>query len=52
VKRIMQAIDRDKKIGRRGYRFVLPKAIGRVEVVEGMPRKDIRWAVQNLLREA
>lgn len=47
--RIMQAVDRDKKIGPRGYRFVVPKAIGRVEVLEAVPRKDIQWAVQTLL---
>jgi 3-dehydroquinate synthase len=47
-RRVMAAIDQDKKIGRRGFRFVLPTAIGRVRVEEGFPRDEIRWAVNQL----
>jgi 3-dehydroquinate synthase len=46
--RALNAIDRDKKVGPRGFRFVLPTALGRVTVVEGFPRKDIRWALESL----
>ena len=48
-RRIMRAIDKDKKIGSKGFRFVLPVAVGRVEVFEGFPRDEIRWAVGNLM---
>jgi len=44
-RRVMGAIDNDKKIGRRGFRFVLPTAIGRVKIVESFPRDEIRWAL-------
>jgi 3-dehydroquinate synthase len=47
-RRVMAAIDRDKKIGRRGFRFVLPTAIGRVRIEEGFPRDEIRWAVDQI----
>jgi 3-dehydroquinate synthase len=50
IRPIMRAIDRDKKIGTKGFRFVLPAAVGRVTVVEGFPRKEILWAVHNLIR--
>ena len=46
--RALRAIDRDKKIGPRGLRFILPTALGRVEVVEGVPREEIRWALHSL----
>jgi 3-dehydroquinate synthase len=46
---IMRAIDRDKKIGTKGFRFVLPAAVGRVTVVEGFPREEILWAVKSLI---
>jgi 3-dehydroquinate synthetase len=47
-RRVMAAIDKDKKIGRRGFRFVLPTAIGRVKVEEEFPREAIRWALEHL----
>ncbi len=47
-RRVMEAIDNDKKIGRRGFRFVVPTAIGRVNVLEGFPREEIRWALRQL----
>ena len=47
-RRVMGAIDNDKKIGRRGFRFVIPTAIGQVKVVEGFPRDEIRWALGQL----
>jgi 3-dehydroquinate synthase len=46
---IMRSIDRDKKIGVKGFRFVLPVALGKVETFEGFPREEIRWAVRKLL---
>ncbi len=46
--RALSAIDRDKKIGPKGIRFVLPTGLGRVAVVEGLPREDIRWALRGL----
>ena len=48
VDRVLRAVDRDKKIGPRGLRFVLPIALGRVTVVEGIPRDQLRWALQSL----
>ncbi len=48
VSRIMRAIDKDKKIGSKGIRFVLPVAIGQVQVAEAFPRDDIRWVVRSL----
>ena len=48
VDRALAAIDRDKKIGPRGLRFILPTALGRVSVVEGIPRDEIRWALHSL----
>ncbi|MFQ5791655.1 MAG: 3-dehydroquinate synthase [Acidobacteriota bacterium] len=48
VSSVMEAIDRDKKIGARGLRFVLPTSLGQVQVVEGLSRKEIRWAVRSL----
>ena len=44
----LRAIDHDKKIGPRGIRFVLPTALGRVTVVDSVPRDDIRWALESL----
>ncbi len=46
--RALRAIDHDKKIGPRGIRFILPTALGKVTVVEGVPRDDIRWVLQSL----
>jgi len=48
VDRALSAIDRDKKIGPRGLRFILPTALGRVEIVEGVSRDEIRWALHSL----
>ncbi|MGH9463173.1 MAG: 3-dehydroquinate synthase family protein, partial [Vicinamibacteria bacterium] len=48
VDRALSAIDRDKKIGPRGLRFILPTALGRVEIIEGVPRNEIRWALRSL----
>jgi len=48
LRKVLDAIGRDKKIGSRGIRFVLPVGVGRVEVVEGFPREEIEWAVRSL----
>lgn len=48
VARALHAIDRDKKIGPRGLRFILPTALGRVDIVEGVSRDEIRWALHSL----
>lgn len=45
---VMSAIRKDKKIGRRGIRFVLPVGLGRVEVVEGVSEEELRWALVRL----
>lgn len=47
-RRVLEAIGKDKKIGPRGLRFVLPTGVGRVEVVEGFPLDEIRWALESL----
>jgi 3-dehydroquinate synthase len=48
VARVLSAIDRDKKIGPRGLRFILPTALGHVEIIEGVARDEIRWALRSL----
>ena len=47
-RRILAAVSRDKKIGMRGLRFILPVGIGRVEVVESFPKTQIAWALDSL----
>jgi 3-dehydroquinate synthase len=47
-RRVLAAVSRDKKIGIRGLRFVLPIAWGRVEVVESFPKTQISWALDSL----
>ncbi|HEY7819174.1 MAG TPA: 3-dehydroquinate synthase [Vicinamibacteria bacterium] len=47
-RRILAAVSRDKKIGMRGLRFVLPVAWGKVEVVESFPKTQIAWALDSL----
>jgi len=47
-KRVLDAVRRDKKIGKGGLRFVLPVGLGRVEVVEGFPMEEIAWAIESL----
>ena len=48
LQKVLQAIRRDKKIGPRGLRFVLPVGVGKVEVVEGLSDDEIEWAVKSL----
>ena len=48
LQKVLEAIGRDKKIGARGLRFVLPVGVSRVEVIEGLPREEIEWAVRSL----
>lgn len=48
VETIMKAIRKDKKIGPKGIRFVLPVGLGRVEVAEAMSEEEIRWALTGL----
>jgi 3-dehydroquinate synthase len=47
-RRVLESVGRDKKIGRRGLRFVLPVGVGRVDVVEGFPMDQIAWVVESL----
>jgi 3-dehydroquinate synthase len=47
-RRVLDAVGRDKKIGARGLRFILPIGVGRVEVVEGFPMDEVAWAVASL----
>jgi 3-dehydroquinate synthase len=47
---ILRAIDKDKKKGAKGFRFVLPVGLGKVEVFEGFPREEISWAVRQLIQ--
>lgn len=46
--RVLAAIEKDKKAGPEGLRFVLPSGIGRVKVVPTMPLEEIRWALKSL----
>jgi 3-dehydroquinate synthase len=48
VRRVLSAVQKDKKIGARGLRFILPVGIGRVEIVDGFPLGEIAWAVKDL----
>ncbi len=48
VKRIVAAVQRDKKRSQHGLRFILPVALGRVEIIENMPEAEIAWAVGSL----
>jgi 3-dehydroquinate synthase len=48
ARRVLDAVSRDKKIGKSGLRFILPVALGRVEVVEGFPTDEVAWAVGSL----
>ena len=48
LQKVLEAIGRDKKMGARGLRFILPVGVGRVEVVEGLPQEEIEWAVKSL----
>jgi 3-dehydroquinate synthase len=47
-RRVLAAVSRDKKIGMRGLRFILPVGWGKVEVVEGFPKTQIAWALDSL----
>ncbi len=47
-RRVLESVGKDKKIGSRGLRFVLPVSVGRVEVVDGFPMEEIAWAVESL----
>lgn len=47
-RRVLAAVSRDKKIGMRGLRVILPVGWGRVEVVESFPRTQIAWALDSL----
>ena len=47
-RRVLAAVSRDKKIGMRGLRFILPVGWGRVEVVDGFPKTQIAWALDSL----
>jgi 3-dehydroquinate synthase len=47
-RRVLEAVGRDKKMGSRGLRFILPTGVGRVEVVDGFPMAEIAWAVDGL----
>jgi 3-dehydroquinate synthase len=47
-RRVLDAVTRDKKVGKSGLRFILPVGVGRVEVVEGFPLDEIAWAVGDL----
>jgi 3-dehydroquinate synthase len=47
-RRVLEAVGRDKKIGSRGLRFILPIGVGRVEVVESFPMGEVAWAVESL----
>ncbi len=47
-RRILAAVSRDKKIGMRGLRFILPVGWGRVEVVESFSKTQIAWALDSL----
>jgi 3-dehydroquinate synthase len=48
ARRVLDAVSRDKKIGERGLRFILPVSLGRVEVVEGFPMDEVAWAIGSL----
>lgn len=48
VRRVLEAMNRDKKIGPRGHRFVLPVALGRVQQSEGVERDTLRDVVCSL----
>jgi 3-dehydroquinate synthase len=48
ARRVLDAVSRDKKIGRKGLRFILPVSLGSVEVIEGFPLSEIAWAVGSL----
>jgi 3-dehydroquinate synthase len=48
TRRVMKAITKDKKIGPKGLRFVLPTALGKVEIVDGFPLAEIEWALGQL----
>ncbi len=47
-RRILDAVSKDKKIGMRGIRFVLPVGWGRVSIVEPFPKTEIGWALESL----
>ena len=47
-RRVLDAVSRDKKIGRSGLRMVLPSGFGSVEIVEAVPLSDVAWAVADL----
>ncbi len=46
--RVLAAVQKDKKRGKEGLRFILPVALGRVAVVENFPMSEIAWAVSSL----
>ncbi len=49
LRQILSIMQHDKKFLNKKNRFVLPVAIGRVKVIEGVPRTVIKKAVQNWL---
>ena len=48
IETVMRAIRKDKKVGPRGIRFIVPVAFGRVEVLEAMAEDELRWALSSL----
>lgn len=46
--RVMTAIAKDKKRTQEGLRFILPVALGRVEIVERFPVDDINWVLADI----
>ncbi|HLE68355.1 MAG TPA: 3-dehydroquinate synthase [Vicinamibacteria bacterium] len=47
-RRTLDAVSKDKKIGKLGLRFILPVGWGRVEIVESFPKAEIAWALESL----
>lgn len=46
--RVLAAVNKDKKRGRAGLRFILPVGFSRVEIVERFPESEIAWALASL----
>ena len=43
---LLEAMHRDKKVARGRLTFVLPEAIGRVRIVQGVPEEEVRAALE------
>ncbi len=47
-RRVLAAVQKDKKRSEDGLRFILPVGLGRVATVENFPLNEIAWALSRL----